>query len=50
MYSMSVADTTVISGVSTMHLSEAVRVLVLGDGRRFPVLPRETLHMLFPND
>lgn len=33
-----------------MNLSEAVRVLVLGDGRRFPVLPRETLHMLFPND
>ncbi len=33
-----------------MTLPEAVRVLVLGDGRDIPVLRRETLHILFPDD
>lgn len=47
---MSVADNTAISGIYTMNLPEAVRVLVLGDGGQFPVLRRETLHMLFPAD
>ena len=33
-----------------MTLSEAVRVLVLGAGRGFPIIDRQGLRTLFPGD